>query len=895
VPVVTAPAAATPPAVPGTGGGSPDLIEAARRFEAKSLLGEANVAFEERRLNEALDKYARVLNEFSGALDAADLDLARQRRAEVQVQLNTQGGPSGTGVGDVLGGTLSDRELERQRVEATFRNLLQQARAALDSADTNAARDLVAQARTEVNRGRDVLSEATYQARIDEMETLIGRINVREEQLRIEEGLAQTQRVEDEARSAEADRIARLNAQIGDALARVRTLQAEMKYDEALQVVEQILFLDPTNPAGLLLRDVLEDTMIWRQYSESKRIQANNIGRHLAENHEAAIPPMGIMEYPADWPAITLRRGQTLEFSESPANRPVMAALREQTLPVNFADTPLIDAIGFIQANTGVNIDVDWTALEDIGVDREAPVSLRLSGVSVETLLDRVLSKVSDRSLPAEWAVQDGVLVISSSDVIRLTTSLEIYDIRDLLFEVPDFEDAPHIDLSQQNQQGGRGGGGGGGTGIFGGAGGGGGGGQFEPADREERVTAILDAIRNNIDPDGWIDLGGETGAIQELNGNLIITQTPRAHAQIVTLLNKLRETRQLQINVEARFLTVAQDFFEQIGFDLDVYLNADNNAATIATALDPTTLPSDMFGPDGQLLPFYNSNVVDINGDGTLDDADIIPVFNPRSVGEQWSVIRGAQNSFGIANSLGSAASGFASEILAQNPALGITGRFLDDIQVDFIINATQADQRSVTLTAPRLTFTNGQRAWVAVTTQQSYISDLQPVVADSATAFDPVIATADEGVTLEVIGVVSADRRYVTLTMLTEVAELSFASERDFSGGAGGGGIGGGGGANSEGTLQFPILDRSAVRTTVTIPDQGTALLGGQRVVTEVEVESGVPVLSKIPVLSRFFSNRIEATEDRTLLILVKPTILIQEENEEMAFPGLLDQAGL
>jgi len=53
-------------------------------------------------------------------------------------------------------------------------------------------------------------------------------------------------------------------------------------------------------------------------------------------------------------------------------------------------------------------------------------------------------------------------------------------------------------------------------------------------------------------------------------------------------------------------------------------------------------------------------------------------------------------------------------------------------------------------------------------------------------------------------------------------------------------------------------------------------------------------VPVLSKIPILSRFFSNRIDTKEDQTLLVLVKPTILIQNEEEEINFPGLLDQLG-
>jgi type II secretory pathway component GspD/PulD (secretin) len=79
--------------------------------------------------------------------------------------------------------------------------------------------------------------------------------------------------------------------------------------------------------------------------------------------------------------------------------------------------------------------------------------------------------------------------------------------------------------------------------------------------------------------------------------------------------------------------------------------------------------------------------------------------------------------------------------------------------------------------------------------------------------------------------------------------------------------------------------------VQTTVTVPDQGTILLGGQRLTTEQEVESGVPVISKIPILNRLFSNRIETREEQTLLILLKPTILIQNELEERAFPGLDD----
>jgi len=144
-----------------------------------------------------------------------------------------------------------------------------------------------------------------------------------------------------------------------------------------------------------------------------------------------------------------------------------------------------------------------------------------------------------------------------------------------------------------------------------------------------------------------------------------------------------------------------------------------------------------------------------------------------------------------------------------------------------------------------------------------------------------------------LDVTGVVSADRRYVTLDLVVNQASVDLDSTETVQAVAGGtGGTAGGGIVATE--IGLPIVTGSEVATTVTVPDQGTILLGGQRVVTEIETESGVPVLSKVPVLNRFFSNRIDATTEQTLLILVKPTILIQNEQEELQYPGLLDSLG-
>jgi general secretion pathway protein D len=88
---------------------------------------------------------------------------------------------------------------------------------------------------------------------------------------------------------------------------------------------------------------------------------------------------------------------------------------------------------------------------------------------------------------------------------------------------------------------------------------------------------------------------------------------------------------------------------------------------------------------------------------------------------------------------------------------------------------------------------------------------------------------------------------------------------------------------------TIQVPTIQITEVRTTVSVPDGGTLLLGGQTIAGESEREQGVPIISKIPFLKRLFTNRATAKDENVLLILVKPTIIIQREQEQKQFPLL------
>jgi type II secretory pathway component GspD/PulD (secretin) len=270
-------------------------------------------------------------------------------------------------------------------------------------------------------------------------------------------------------------------------------------------------------------------------------------------------------------------------------------------------------------------------------------------------------------------------------------------------------------------------------------------------------------------------------------------------------------------------------------------------------------------------------------------------PVGTPVRRQQGWNPIGFNQDSSGIVDTLGGASvTGIGAGILLNGASAATTGfSYMDDIQVDLLIKATQADQRNVVLTSPRLTLMNGQRSWISIAKNITYIANAVPVVGDSSTSFQSIPGQVADGFVLDIEGVISADRRYVTMTVSFDESKVLGFTESQVSGAVGGTGEVAGRG-NSTATIQLPTVQTQRIRTTVSVPDKGTILLGGQRIFNEVEIESGVPILSKIPIVNRFFTNRIDSEQELTTVILLRPEIVIQSENEDLLFPGLVDQLG-
>jgi beta-lactamase regulating signal transducer with metallopeptidase domain len=85
-------------------------------------------------------------------------------------------------------------------------------------------------------------------------------------------------------------------------------------------------------------------------------------------------------------------------------------SLSRKVPEVKFDQVPLPDVIAFIQDLTGLNVYVDWKAMEAAGIDRNVAVTLRLKDVAASEVLRLVLREASPF---LRFEIESGIVVIS--------------------------------------------------------------------------------------------------------------------------------------------------------------------------------------------------------------------------------------------------------------------------------------------------------------------------------------------------------------------------------------------------------------------------------------------------------------------------------------------------
>ena len=197
---------------------------------------------------------------------------------------------------------------------------------------------------------------------------------------------------------------------------------------------------------------------------------------------------------------------------------------------LDVTDQPVSDIFRFLADVTGADLEpiyLDQDSFE--GIDPETPITIKATEMPGLTLLERVLARLQQAERPASgytWQFTDtGSIEFGPKTALNRTQIVELYDIADLMFTVPRFDDAPEFDLSSalQSSQGG-----GGGNSPFQTQGQ-----QQDDDDTEDRVTRLVQIIENTVEPDQWVSLGGDGGSITFYGTSLVVTAPDYMHRQI--------------------------------------------------------------------------------------------------------------------------------------------------------------------------------------------------------------------------------------------------------------------------------------------------------------------------------------------------------------------------
>jgi type II secretory pathway component GspD/PulD (secretin) len=544
----------------------------------------------------------------------------------------------------------------------------------------------------------------------------------------------------------------------------------------------------------------------------------------------------------------------------------------------------------------GMNIDIDIKALENAGISQEYPVTINLEQISLKSALKLLLRKVN---LNLTYVITNEVVMITTKEFAGGSLVRNTIQVADLVIPI---ENAPQL-----------------GTGLTAWAAGGhssrpkvpqmptvpSAGGAYTPGcgapvgsptssgsdaspfasqntpanqtgewtKRKPTQTtedALINLIKLSIAKDSWDDMGGP-GTIQYFapTMSLVINQTVDIQEQIQDLLASLRALQDQEVAIEVRFITIADDFYERIGVDFNMDIQTNGQTAKYQPSLLSST-----FAPQGFLnnAQFPGKGLISgLTPAGTLTNDLSIPI-RPNSFNPSFPNFGG---------------------YIPGTGGLNIGLAFLSDIQVFLFLEAVAGDVRTNVMTAPKLTLENGQISTIAVGEgTRNFLTDINYVVLNNQIVAVPDITNiAQSGVTLTIQAVISADRRFVRLNPTLALTNISnttptavipvqlplYPTLVDFN--------------NGQQPVVFtqyisaPSVNTITVNTTVTVPDGGTVLMGGLKIMSEGRNEYGAPILSKIPYLNRLFKNTSFGRDARSLMIMVTPRIIIQAEEEERA----------
>ncbi len=759
------------------------------------------------------------------------------------------------------------------------RALLEDVHVALGKADTNMtgssadvrlqtmalAERRRADAQANLTAGRNYLNEGNYNVAIgklslakssiegsslqidwgsmaDEVNTLLAQAESERDMAlaaqRSDEQRATFEALQNQRRMEIERRNLRLDAMLADAIASFDSAE----YDDAIALCEDIIREDPLYGRARELADASQKARHSHLESEWLEVRAERYQDWLEDIDEARILNNEIMDLPdpKHWQRISELRLRFRETQTGGADSELNMALLEdittQRIPslIFEGETSLETVIDQLRTFTSIPFVITPDAIDAVdseGIEFNLNMTHELSVANALNIITEVAGA------GVTYTFKHGVVYITSTATAHSNLVLRPHEVRDLTALVVDFAGPKLNDIrlpdEEYDDEDGP---------AFGGVVGE----SLPMMDPDSLATLVQQSVATST----WEEI--DMVFITHLNGQLFVRHTPEVHQEIEDFLEKFRSYTSSMVNIEARFLTITNDYLQEIGIDWR------GNGGT-STALDLVNLDDVTSGFDDNA-----SLGLDNDGPGLPSGADSNP-----SAGAYFDEFGDGDIRARTENILG-----------AYGSRMGVTGglamqlSFLDDLQYSLILEAVEKRQNVQELTSTSLSVQNTRRAYATMLNQITYVQDFDVEVALASFIADPVIGVISDGIVLDVRPTIAQSRKYITLELRPTIATIVQPISEFTSSLAA---------LTVPITVQLPELQISSANTTVVVPDGGTVVIGGLKKLFNIDQRADIPFLSDIPVLSLLFKKEGEAEENRDIILMIRAEIVDANEMKE------------
>jgi hypothetical protein len=203
----------------------------------------------------------------------------------------------------------------------------------------------------------------------------------------------------------------------------------------------------------------------------------------------------------------------------------------QRPISIVFTDTTLEASMKFIAEVTGADIEVMWTDDQNnVGLDKDKIINLRIEKRTALDTVEKLLEKATGESTGpggCTWQVSEtGTLQVGPKERLNKFKRVEIYSVQDLLLEIPNYTEAPEFDLQSVLQNSGQGSS----QSPFRDNG------DEDTTDRkplQERVDDLIRLLTELVEPEQWIENGGDGASIRYYQGSLIVNGPDYVHRQL--------------------------------------------------------------------------------------------------------------------------------------------------------------------------------------------------------------------------------------------------------------------------------------------------------------------------------------------------------------------------